>query len=203
MMTWKETCKLIHADYQRVVIECGGVNIGSTFLFLIRILFNPSFSVTFWLRIGNYLLGKRNLFCKLLLCLVKIIHKINSRITGIQIPIGTHVADGLKFFHFNCIIVAQCTIIGKNCSIHQGVTIGRVFAGKKAGTPVIGDNVVIFPGAKIIGNVHIGNNVVIGANAVVVNDVPDGVVVGGIPAKVLSADSAKCFEGKWKEIFCY
>lgn len=48
---------------------------------------------------------------------------------------------------------------------------------------------------------NVGNNVVIGANAVVVNDVPDGVVVGGVPAKVLSSDSAGCFEGKWIENF--
>jgi len=66
---------------------------------------------------------------RLLLYIVKVVHKTNARITGIQIPIGTNVDSGLKFFHFSCIIVAQYSVIGKNCSIHQGVTIGRVFAG--------------------------------------------------------------------------
>lgn len=57
--------------------------------------------------------------------------------------------------------------------------------GKRAGYPILGDNVVVCCGAKIIGNVRIGNNVIIGANAVVVTDIPDYAVVGGVPAKVI------------------
>jgi serine O-acetyltransferase len=56
----------------------------------------------------------------------------------------------------------------------------------KAGTPNIGNSVVIATGAKLIGNIQIGNNVFIGANAVCVKDVPDNAVVGGIPAKILN-----------------
>ena len=93
--------------------------------------------------------------------------------------------------------------IGRNVSIHQGVTIGRVFAGKKAGMPTIGDNVVIFAGAKILGNIHVGHHAVIGANAVVTNDVPDYSVVGGVPAKVISTDSRKCFDEHWAKIFAF
>lgn len=198
VMTWKETRRLIEADYQRVQAECGR---GGVIWFLGRIIFHPSFSVTFWLRVGNCLSSKKGLVCRLLLFVIKVIHKMNARMTGIQIPIGTNAAGGLKFCHFSSIVVAQYAVIGRNCSIHQGVTIGRVFAGRKAGTPTIGDHVVIFPGAKVVGNVRIGNNVVIGANAVVVDDVPDGVVVGGVPAKILSKDSSKCFEGNWVEYF--
>lgn len=134
---------------------------------------------------------------------MKIVLLINQRLTGIQIPIGTQVNGGLRFFHYSCIIVAQSVKIGKNCSIHQGVSIGRVFAGKKKGVPVIGDNVVIFPGAKVIGKITLGNNVVVGANAVVVDDVPDNSVVAGVPAKVISKDSSRCFEDAWKNAFCY
>ena len=55
-----------------------------------------------------------------------------------------------------------------------------------------GNNVYIGPGAKIIGSIKIGNNSVIGANAVVTNDVPEGVTVGGIPARIISEnDSSK------------
>ena len=71
-------------------------------------------------------------------------------------------------------------------SIHHGVTIGRVFNGKQAGVPIIGDNVVIFAGAKILGNLLIRNDAVIGANAVVTNDVPNNSVVAGVPAIVIS-----------------
>ncbi len=52
--------------------------------------------------------------------------------------------------------------------------------------PVIGDNVYIGSGAKIIGSVNVGNNVAIGANAVLTKDVPDNAVVVGVPAKVIS-----------------
>lgn len=51
--------------------------------------------------------------------------------------------------------------------------------------PTIGDNVVVYAGAKIIGGVHIGNNVIIGANAVVTKDVPDNCVVAGVPARII------------------
>jgi Serine acetyltransferase len=56
---------------------------------------------------------------------------------------------------------------------------------------MIGDNVVLFSGAKIIGQVHIGNNVVVGANAVVLNDIPDNAVVAGVPAKIVSYNGIK------------
>ena len=56
----------------------------------------------------------------------------------------------------------------------------------KSGSPTIGDNVVLYPGAKVVGNVVIGDNVVIGANAVVTKDIPANSGGGGIPAKVIS-----------------
>ena len=79
----------------------------------------------------------------------------------------------------NGIIVSPDAHIGKNCTIFHQVTIGNDYR-KLENVPTIGDNVTIFPGAKIVGKVHIGNNCKIGANAVVVKNVPDNslVVVG-------------------------
>lgn len=62
------------------------------------------------------------------------------------------------------------------------------FCGKRKGYPTIGNNVIPFPGSKIIGNVKIGNNVVVGSNAVVVTDIPDNSVVAGVTGKVISAN---------------
>lgn len=196
MMKWKNTFGLIKDDYHRIS-KNGGINI------FFNAIFNHSFSITFWFRIATYLNEKKGLRYKIPLFFVKVIYFFNQRATGIQLPIGTRIGGGLKFFHYNCVVIAYSTVMGKNCSIHHGVTIGRVFAGKKAGTPTIGDNVVVFPGANIVGKVSIGNNVVIGANAVVVDDVPANCVVTGVPAKIVSNDSSKCFEGVWKEWFLY
>jgi serine O-acetyltransferase len=65
------------------------------------------------------------------------------------------------------------SIIGKNCNISQNVTIGVSNHGLGKGTPILGDNVFVGPGAVIIGSMRIGNNVTVGANTVVNFDVPD------------------------------
>ena len=77
------------------------------------------------------------------------------------------------------IFISDNASIGKDAIIFQGVTIGSntLSDSKKSGSPIIGDNVYIGAGAKIIGNVKVGNNVRIGANAIVVEDVPDNSVV--------------------------
>lgn len=90
------------------------------------------------------------------------------------------IGEGLFIQHgFSTIIAAKS--IGKDCYINQQVTIG--YEGRE--NPVIGDNVRICCGAKVIGGVTVGNNVIIGANAVVVKDVPDNVTVGGVPARII------------------
>lgn len=80
---------------------------------------------------------------------------------------------------FATIVTAES--IGNNVWINQQVTIGY----NGASAPMIGDNVVIYAGAKIIGGVHIGNNVTVGANAVVTKDIPDNCVVAGVPARII------------------
>ena len=91
------------------------------------------------------------------------------------------IGGGLFIQHgFSTMIAAQS--IGENCWINQQVTIG--YTGK--GCPVIGDNVMITCGAKVLGDITIGNNVVIGANAVVVKNVDDNQTMVGIPAHPLN-----------------
>ena len=90
------------------------------------------------------------------------------------------VGGGLRLLHpFATIINAES--IGENVLIFQQVTIG-VKDGRK---PKILNNVTICCGAKVLGGITIGNNAVIGANAVVVKDVPDNAIVGGVPAKII------------------
>jgi serine O-acetyltransferase len=116
---------------------------------------------------------------------VLLLHRYSIRF-GIDISRDARIGSGLYIGHFGGIVVNAAVVIGDNCNLSQGVTLGQVNRGPKAGCPSIGDNVYIGPGAKIIGCIHVGDNAAIGANAVVVEDVPPHVAVGGVPARVIS-----------------
>lgn len=109
---------------------------------------------------------------------------------GISIPAGTRIGSGFYIGHFGGIVVSQKAVIGRNCNISQGVTIGRANRGRNKGYPVIGDNVYIGPGAVIAGSVRIGDDVAIGANCVVTMDIPDHSVVVGVPGRVISSEGS-------------
>ena len=96
-------------------------------------------------------------------------------------PCKPQIGSGLVLAHPQNIVIGQDVKIGNNCLIYQDVTIGQ----NHGIYPSIGDNVIIYPGAKVIGDVTVGNNVVIGANAVVTSDIQDNAIVAGIPAKFI------------------
>jgi serine O-acetyltransferase len=81
--------------------------------------------------------------------------------------------------------------IGKNCCIFQHVTVGHTNATDK---PTIGDNVTIYAGAKVLGNIRVGDNSIVGANAVVLKDVPENCTVVGIPAYIVRRNGEKVKE---------
>ncbi len=110
---------------------------------------------------------------------------------GISVPPTATVGPGLYIGHYGGIFVHPEAVIGKNCNLSQGVTIGQSNRGERRGIPVLGDNVYVGPGAKIFGAVRIGNDVAIGANAVVTCDLPDFAVAVGVPARVVSLAGAE------------
>ena len=121
----------------------------------------------------------------LLNCLFVPLYGFFTCFIGIALPRSAEIGGGLRIDHFGAIVISPGAVIGKNCTIRQGVTIGN----RKSldDIPVLGDNVNIGAGAKILGSIHIGNNVKIGANAVVLTDIPDGATAVGVPAKVLDS----------------
>jgi len=102
--------------------------------------------------------------------------------TGVSLPAHAQIGPGLYIGHFGNIIIHPDTVMGANCALSQGVTIG-VLGGERQGVPRLGNNVYVGAGAKILGPITIGDGAVIGANAVVVRDVPAGATAVGVPAR--------------------
>jgi len=150
-----------------------------------HLLWTPGFRYTFLLRLYQRLrasgwarFGVRQ-FVSLLL------HRYSIRY-GISISPDVSIGAGFYIGHYGGIVVNRDVVIGDNCNISQGVTLGQINRGERAGCPIIGNNVYIGPGAKIIGRIRIGDRAAIGANAVVISDVAESTSVGGVPARVLS-----------------
>ena len=109
---------------------------------------------------------------------------------GFSIPLNVF-GPGLSIAHYGTIVIAEGAKVGSNCRIHEGVTIGATNGTTNAA--IIGDNVFIGTGAKIIGGVRISDNVQIAANAVVVKNIisENGCTVGGVPARVISNSTSE------------
>lgn len=182
-MKYSKLKYLLYTDHYRIYGEKNRSKIKS-------LIFNEGFSYIFWMRVSKYLKSKKVL--KLFFYHIsKGILRHYKYKYGISIPFTTSIDSGFYIGHFGGIIVNHSTIIGKNCNISQGVTLGVKNRGNNIGSPIIGDNVYLGPGVKIFGKVNIGNNVAIGANCVVTKNIPDNSVVVGIPGKVISSDGSE------------
>lgn len=116
------------------------------------------------------------------------LRKRGRKLCGFHIPPNTF-EEGLSIAHWGPIVVHPSCHIGKNCRIHQCVTIGATNGEKQAA--VIGDNVFIGPCSSIIGDITIGNDIAIGAGSVVTRSfTEDGITIAGVPAKKISDNNS-------------
>ena len=126
--------------------------------------------------------------------LARISSQFTRFMTGVEIHPGAQI--GRRFFidHAMGVIIGETTIIGDDCTLYQGVTLGGT--GNETGKrhPTLGNNVTVGTGAKVLGNIHIGNNVKIGGNSVVVKDVPDNCTVVGVPGRIIKRNGCRVFE---------
>lgn len=109
---------------------------------------------------------------------------------GIEISYSTQIGKGLYLGHAYNITINPESVIGENCNIHKGVTIGRENRGSRMGTPIIGNKVWIGINATIVGNITVGDDVLIAPNSYVNCDIPSHSVVFGNPCIIKSRDNA-------------
>lgn len=110
-------------------------------------------------------------------------------LTGIEIHPGATI--GRRFFidHGMGVVIGETAVIGDDCTIYHGVTLGGTSWNKGKRHPTLGKGVVVGAGAKILGPITIGDGAKVGSNAVVVKDVPTGATAVGIPARVLDDET--------------
>ena len=115
----------------------------------------------------------------------RLISNIGRFVTGIEIHPGARI--GRRFFidHGMGVVLGETSQVGDDVTIYQGVTLGGTSLDKGKRHPTIGSGVIIGSGAQVLGPLNIGDGARIGANAVVLQDVPQGITVVGIPAKIV------------------
>lgn len=111
--------------------------------------------------------------------------------TGIEIHPGACIGKGLLIDHGMGVVIGETAVIGDNCTIYQGVTLGGT--GKDTGKrhPTIGNNVMIGSGAKVLGPFTVGDGAKIAAGAVVLDAVPEGATAVGVPARMIYPGASK------------
>ena len=142
----------------------------------------PSFKVMISYRRAHRLYKKGHYFW------ARYISQKAARKTGIEIHPGAEIGKGLFIDHGNGVIIGETTIIGDNCTLYQGVTLGGT--GKEQGKrhPTLGNNVMVSAGAKVLGSFKIGDNSKIGAGSVVLEEVPPNSTVVGVPGRVVKRE---------------
>jgi serine O-acetyltransferase len=117
--------------------------------------------------------------------IAKIISQISRFFTGVEIHPACFIGKGLLIDHGIGVVIGETAIIGDDCTILHGVTLGSRGNSKGKRHPTLHNCVFVGAGAKILGNIEIGNNAKIGANAVVLNDIPDNTTAVGVPARII------------------
>lgn len=118
--------------------------------------------------------------------LPRLISQITRHITGIEIHPGATIGNRLFIDHGMGIVIGETAIIGDDCTIYHGVTLGGTGKDLVKRHPILGDNVMVGAGAKVLGPIHIANNVKIGAGAVVVKECKtEGATIVGTKGQIL------------------
>lgn len=121
----------------------------------------------------------------------RVFSHIGRGLTGIEIHPGATIGHRVFIDHGMGVVIGETAIIGDDCTLYHGVTLGGTSWNKGKRHPTLMQGVVIGAGAKVLGPITIGKNAKIGSNAVVVKDVPPNATAVGIPARILEEEKAK------------
>jgi len=185
-MKFSQTVFLLRSDLHRYA----GNSTFSSFVY--HFVLSPGYLYSFWMRTCAYL-RSHVLFRFSLFPIARLLLRFYEYKYGISIPYQTQIGSGLYISHVGGIVIDHHTVLGKNCNLSHQITLGRANSGTGTGYPVIGDNVYIGPGAKVIGHVYVGDQAVISANCVVTEDIPDHSVVFGSPGRVVPLDDSAVY----------
>ncbi len=134
-------------------------------------------------RFGRRVDNRKGIGRKMGFIVYQVLYKIMETFTGITLYKTVEVGPGLRIHHFGNIVIHSNTVIGSNCTLRHGVTIGNRHVYSEA--PVIGDNVDIGCYAQILGPIQIGDGAKIGAMSLVLQSVPAGETAVGVPARII------------------
>ena len=140
-------------------------------------LLYPGVHALLWHRAAHWLYLRRRYF------LARWISQHARNRTGIEIHPGATIGKGLFIDHGTGVVIGETTVVGDNCTIYQGVTLGGVGLNKGKRHPTLGNNVTVGAGAKILGAFEVGDNCTIAANAVLLKPLENDTTAVGIPAR--------------------
>jgi len=149
----------------------------------------PGFRAVAVHRFGNWRMGVRP---KILRAPFSILYRMMFRHVrnhySIELPYEVKLGRRVKFEHQGAVVIHGNSVIGDDCIIRQGVTLGARREEEHDKAPTLGRGVSVGAGAKILGPITLGDGALVGANAVVLKDVPAGCTVVGIPAKIIAGN---------------
>lgn len=170
----REKIKIDYARYSRKSANL--LNI------LYKVFSSPGFRAVFLYRLSSELYKEKRYH------LAGFFERVGFHTCYCQISSTAEIGPGLLIAHTFGLVIGGGTTIGSQCDVRQNVTFGGNFSKKDAegrSKPIVGDNVSFGAGAAILGPITIGDDAIIGANSVVTRDIPPGVIVSGVPAKVI------------------
>ncbi|MBI4184682.1 MAG: serine O-acetyltransferase [Proteobacteria bacterium] len=139
----------------------------------------PGFHAVVWHRLAHALWLRG--FC----FLGRFASHLGRMLTGIEIHPGAKIGEGLVIDHGAGVVIGETAEVGRNVTLYQGVTLGGTSLHKGKRHPTLEDDVIVGAGAQVLGPITVGAGARIGANAVVIDDVPKGATMVGIPARMV------------------